>query len=134
MTPQATRASRLCVLALGMAMVAGPPASAEPGSDEQRAACTPDVFRLCGAEIPNVEKIVACLKREKPRLSAACQAVFNEPAAPATRSAAAGEQRPCSFQNSRHSSQKDWSTWCGPASGPTHNGPSQTSGSAPLPN
>src|SRR5207247_5563683 len=43
------------------------------GTEEQRIACTPDVFRLCGAEIPNVERIIACMKREKPRLSPACR-------------------------------------------------------------
>ena len=48
----------------------------EKGTAEQRAACTPDVFRLCASEIPNVDRIVMCLKREKPRLSAGCKAVF----------------------------------------------------------
>jgi len=47
------------------------------GTAEERAACTPDVFRLCSSEIPNVDRIVACMKREKPRLSPACRAVFN---------------------------------------------------------
>jgi hypothetical protein len=28
------------------------------GTDEQRAACMPDVFRLCSAQIPNVDAIV----------------------------------------------------------------------------
>jgi len=46
------------------------------GSAEERAACTPDVFRLCSSEIPNVDRIVACMKRETPRLSPACRAVF----------------------------------------------------------
>ncbi len=46
------------------------------GSAEERAACTPDVFRLCSSEIPNVDRIVACMKREKTRLSPACRAVF----------------------------------------------------------
>jgi hypothetical protein len=48
----------------------------EKGTAEQRAACTPDVFRLCASEIPSVDRIVMCLKREKPRLSAGCKAVF----------------------------------------------------------
>ena len=51
-------------------------ATEEKGTSAQRAACTPDVFRLCASEIPNVDKIVMCLKREKPRLSAGCKAVF----------------------------------------------------------
>ena len=51
-------------------------ATEEQGTSAQRTACTPDVFRLCASEIPNVDKIVMCLKREKPRLSAGCKAVF----------------------------------------------------------
>jgi hypothetical protein len=47
------------------------------GTDDQRAACTPGVFRLCGSEIPNVDRIVACLKKEKPNLSKDCRAVFS---------------------------------------------------------
>ena len=46
------------------------------GTAEQRAACTPDVFRLCSSEIPNVDRIVACMKRERAQLSTACRAVF----------------------------------------------------------
>ena len=42
----------------------------------QREACMPDVFRLCSQHIPDASAITACLKREKPRLSAACRGVF----------------------------------------------------------
>jgi hypothetical protein len=46
---------------------------------------TPDVFRLCSSEFPNVDRIVVCLKREKPNLSKPCQAVMNSPIANAIR-------------------------------------------------
>jgi len=39
-------------------------------------ACTPDVFRLCGAQIPDVNRIVACLQQNTPQLSPQCRAVF----------------------------------------------------------
>ena len=39
-------------------------------------ACTPDVFRLCGAAIPDENRIVACLQANTPQLSAPCRAVF----------------------------------------------------------
>jgi hypothetical protein len=48
------------------------------GTQEQQVACTADVFRLCWSEIPNVNRIVGCLVREKPRLSAGCRAVFEQ--------------------------------------------------------
>jgi len=46
------------------------------GTASQQAACTSDVFRLCWNEIPDVGRIVSCLKRERPRLSAPCRMVF----------------------------------------------------------
>ena len=46
------------------------------GTLEQQMACTPDVFRLCGAAIPDENRIVACLQANTPQLSAPCRAVF----------------------------------------------------------
>jgi hypothetical protein len=46
------------------------------GTMEQQAACTPDVFRLCGSQIPDVNRITACLRQNTPQLSGACRAVF----------------------------------------------------------
>jgi len=39
-------------------------------------ACTPDVWRLCGEQIPDVSRIVACLRQNTPQLSRDCRAVF----------------------------------------------------------
>ena len=46
------------------------------GTPEQQMACTPDVFRLCGAQIPDPDRIVACLRYNTPQLSEPCRAVF----------------------------------------------------------
>jgi hypothetical protein len=46
------------------------------GTMEQQMACTPDVMRLCGAQIPDVDRIVACLRYNIPQLSEPCRAVF----------------------------------------------------------
>jgi len=46
------------------------------GTMEQQMACTPDVFRLCGSQIPDVNRIVGCLRQNTPQLSAPCRAVF----------------------------------------------------------
>ena len=48
------------------------------GTPEQRRACTPDVYRLCPGEIPNVRAITACLRRQKASLSEACRAAFEQ--------------------------------------------------------
>jgi hypothetical protein len=47
------------------------------GTMEQQMACTPDVFRFCGAQIPDVNRIVACLQQNTPQLSGPCRAVFD---------------------------------------------------------
>jgi hypothetical protein len=48
------------------------------GTSDQQSACMGDVFRLCGSEIPNVSRIVACLVRDRRQLSPGCRAVFNQ--------------------------------------------------------
>jgi hypothetical protein len=61
-----------------VSLVAAGAASAEPGTPEQKKACTPDVYRLCPGEIPNFRAITACLRRQKASLSEACRAVFEQ--------------------------------------------------------
>jgi hypothetical protein len=46
------------------------------GTPEMQQACTPDVMRLCQAEIPDVGRITSCMKRNRLNLSPACGAVF----------------------------------------------------------
>ena len=53
-------------------------ARAEIAIPEQKKACTPDVYRLCAGEIPNVRAITACLRRQRANLSDACRAVFEQ--------------------------------------------------------
>jgi hypothetical protein len=52
--------------------------SAQVATAEQRAACTPDAFRLCASEIPNIPAITACMRKNKTNLSPACKAVFDK--------------------------------------------------------
>jgi hypothetical protein len=61
------------------------------GTLEQQMACTPDVWRLCFDQIPDVNRITACLRQNTPQLSGACRSVFEsnasmpEPVAPKRR-------------------------------------------------
>ncbi len=48
------------------------------GTQAEREACTPDVYKLCQAEIPDEERIVACLKKNRKLLSPACHKVIFE--------------------------------------------------------
>jgi hypothetical protein len=70
------------VLVLGTALTVASPALAGDyrGTPEEQAACRPDVLRLCGPEIPNVERITMCLRyyNSSKKLSPNCAAVFAE--------------------------------------------------------
>jgi hypothetical protein len=87
---------------LGLALVIGgwivhSPASGQEyrGNDQQQMACTPDVWRLCSDQIPNVSSIVACLQQNTPRLSPGCRAVFEtEVASRTTGSSRIGRSHP----------------------------------------
>ncbi len=64
-------------LVLGFAML---PATAHGFTEnDQRRLCTGDVFRLCASEIPNVERITACMRRQRASLSEGCRSVFGKP-------------------------------------------------------
>jgi hypothetical protein len=63
------------IVILGMASMGAGPAFAQ--SQEDQTACTPDVVRLCQQDIPDQDRIVACLVRSRLQLSPACSVVFN---------------------------------------------------------
>jgi len=64
-------------LLLGAIVVSGGAGAQEyRGTAEQQASCTSDVFRLCSSEIPDVSRIVTCLKSNRAQLSSGCRAVF----------------------------------------------------------
>ncbi|WP_433996334.1 hypothetical protein [Bradyrhizobium jicamae] len=52
------------------------PATSQAYTPEQQQACTPDAFRLCSSDIPDVDRITACMIRNKAQLSPACRAFF----------------------------------------------------------
>jgi len=66
-------------IAIGGAVCAIAPASSQEyrGTWEQQMACTPDVWRLCSDMVPDVGRIVACLRQNTPQLSSNCRAVFD---------------------------------------------------------
>ena len=55
-----------------LSATASPAACFSQGTAEQRLACTPDVFRLCSAFIPNADEITTCLRERNAELSDAC--------------------------------------------------------------
>jgi hypothetical protein len=50
----------------------------DQGTPEEQKACEPDVYALCGEDIPDADKITACLIKKKAQLSADCRKVFSK--------------------------------------------------------
>ena len=68
-------------LAIATSAVVAPASSQEyRGTWEQQMACTPDVWRLCSDQVPDVGRITACLRQNTPQLSNNCRAVFESQA------------------------------------------------------
>ena len=85
---------RTCVLTIALVLTAGPAALAQlpaqpppvknglgQGSDQERAACHPDVMRFCKQLVrddgqDDVFAILGCLQTNRPRISRACQEVL----------------------------------------------------------
>ena len=72
------RRSSVCIIGLALFLALASSVARAQGTADQRAACTLDAFRLCGAEIPNVERIIACMKANKANLSRGCRSVFDK--------------------------------------------------------
>jgi hypothetical protein len=65
----------------GLAVAAGLFASIHSASaytPEQQQACTPDAMRLCGAYVPDVDRITACMIAQKSQLSPECRQFFRD--------------------------------------------------------
>ena len=67
-------------LALGVALaalsVAALPTAGHAYTPEEQAACQPDAFRLCGSEIPNIDRVKACMVARRAQLSPECKRFF----------------------------------------------------------
>lgn len=61
---------------LAAAMMLGMITAAQAYTPEQEQLCTGDAMRLCSSEIPDVDRVTACMIRHKSELSAGCKSVF----------------------------------------------------------
>jgi hypothetical protein len=52
------------------------PAASRAYTPEQQQACSGDAFRLCNAEIPDVDRVTVCMIKNKSQLSPGCRAYF----------------------------------------------------------
>jgi hypothetical protein len=63
------------------------PTSSHAYTQEEQQACQPDAFRLCSSEIPDVDRVTACMIARRSQLSPECRRFFR--AGPAHGEAAA---------------------------------------------
>jgi hypothetical protein len=68
------------------------PSSGHAYTPEQEQACTGDAFRLCSAQIPNVDAVTACMVAKKSQLSPPCRAQFRSGPEPSEAEAAPAGQ------------------------------------------
>jgi hypothetical protein len=64
-----------CILTVAMSLTTWATASFA-FTAEQQAACSPDAFRLCSSEIPNIPGVTSCMRKQFSSLSPTCKAVF----------------------------------------------------------
>jgi hypothetical protein len=85
--PGSLRAAGALVVLLSASML---PVAAPAYTPEQQQACSGDAIRLCSSEIPDVDRITACMIRNKTQLSPECRVQFGPPPGAAAR---AGDAR-----------------------------------------
>jgi hypothetical protein len=82
------------------------PAVSRAYTPEQEQACTSDAFRLCSSEIPDVDRVTACMAAKKSQLSPPCRAQFRpDPEPVQARTAPAGRPMAIRPTNSRKSAK-----------------------------
>jgi hypothetical protein len=74
-----SRRFRLSLILLGALSLPMLPKPGHAYTPEQQQACSNDAFRLCSADIPDVDRITACMIRNKAQLSPGCRVYFREP-------------------------------------------------------
>ncbi len=79
------------------------PSSSEAYTPEQQQACSGDAFRLCGPEIPDVDRVTACMVAKKAQLSPGCRAFFRPDPEPVAEAGAPLSIRPAAR---KHTSPK----------------------------
>jgi hypothetical protein len=52
--------------------------TADAYTPEQEQMCTSDAFRLCSSDIPDVDRVTACMVRLRSQLSPGCRAFFRD--------------------------------------------------------
>lgn len=79
------------------------PTTGHAYTPEEQQACQPDAFRLCSSEIPDVDRVTACMVAKKSQLSPQCRAFFRSGPEPSARAPAG---RPMSIKPAATTAKK----------------------------
>ncbi len=80
------------IAALAVSITAVSTSASFAFSPEAQQKCTGDAFRLCSAEIPDIPKVTACMRRQRASLSAGCRQVMDRDDATAAKASVATAQ------------------------------------------
>jgi hypothetical protein len=92
------------MLATALSVSIWPAASRAYTPEQQQQACSDDAFRLCSADVPDVDRVTACMVRNKSQLTPGCRVFFRPDPEPEISSATAG--RPLSIRPAKPVSAK----------------------------
>jgi len=76
------------------------PAASQGYTPEQQQACSGDAMRLCGAYVPDVDRITVCMIQNKSQLSPGCRVFFRPDPEPVAAPGAA--RKPHSIKPAAH--------------------------------
>ena len=97
---RAVRFGKLLGMLLATAVsIALLPQAARAYTAEEQQACSGDAFRLCGPEIPDVDRVTACMVRRQSELSPGCRVFFRPEPEPGMTPDSAG--KPLSIRPAR---------------------------------
>ncbi len=90
-------------LALSLSML---PTAGYAYTAEEQQACQPDAFRLCSSEIPDVDRVTACMVAKKSQLSPECRRFFRSDPEPVSAAPAARAGKPMSIKPAATTTRK----------------------------
>ena len=85
------RSSRVLLAATAVAAIAVASGPATVFASDAQQMCSGDAMRLCGHEIPNIQRITACMHKQRANVSPGCRAVMDRDNGARRRAASAGE-------------------------------------------
>jgi hypothetical protein len=88
----AHRANIIHRIGLALVLSASTIAASPSFGSEAQQACMGDAFRFCSSEIPNVDKIIVCMRKNRSSLTEGCRSFMDKQDAAAKKNKVAATQ------------------------------------------